>query len=185
MQCEDNYPHILLVDDDELLRDSFALFFHDNGWSCDVCEDGKAGLKAAISGNYDVVITDLMMPNLSGLDLLRELHKVKPSQAVMVVTGVATMDDAISALRMGAVDFLQKPVELSFLESAIKRVVPGMQSERLNLRLGQHVHRCAAEYELVSRELVGKSVDIPLIEDLNAAGVITVCLLYTSPSPRD
>ena len=122
-------PYILLADQDQKLRSTLEQYSVTAGWRCDAVPDGGSLLSAVERNEYDVVVADYRMPGLCGADLLHALRERKPDRPVIVVSSSASIEDAVAALREGAVDYLLKPVDLEALKSAVERVVVGLRRQ--------------------------------------------------------
>lgn len=128
-------PAILVVDDEEIIRSLLlTLFERDGRYEADAAVDGADALVALERRVYSLIITDLQMPNLGGLGLLKKLRENYPHVPVIVFTGYGDMQDAIEALRLGAVNFLRKPFELrEILPSVVRAIEVMARSERRRL----------------------------------------------------
>ena len=106
------HPHILLVDDEAFIRDALELYFESNGFEVSTAGDGSEALKifSEQAGSIDLVLLDLVMPGMHGLEVLRELKKTDPSAQIIIATGCNSMDNAFEALRLGAIDYITKPI---------------------------------------------------------------------------
>src|SRR6266511_475842 len=102
---------ILIADDDEAARSGLAALLSTWGYEVEEAIDGKDALERAPAFSPSVVIADLVMPGLDGLALLKPLVEVNPNTAVILLTGHATVQTAVSAMREGAFDYLTKPVD--------------------------------------------------------------------------
>ncbi len=121
---------ILVVDDELMLARVLAGYAERLGCEADSASDGSMALLMASQKHYDVVVTDLNMPNLNGHELMAALGRLPGAPRVIVITGHATLDAAIECLRRGASDFLVKPFETEeFLESLSKALARGISSE--------------------------------------------------------
>jgi serine phosphatase RsbU (regulator of sigma subunit) len=115
---------VLLVDDDSWGRRAFRHVFERHGFRVLEAEDGADGISAALEHHPDVVLLDLRMPGLDGLDVLEQLVSDLPDTPVLVVSGMGTMHDVVEALRRGAWDFISKPViDPEFLVHAVNRAL--------------------------------------------------------------
>ncbi len=116
-------PHILLVDDEAFIRDALELYFESNGFEVSSAADGSEALKifSELASSIDLVLLDLVMPGMHGLEVLRELKKTDPSAQVIIATGCNSMDNAFEALRLGAIDYITKPI-LDFEDDLLKTV---------------------------------------------------------------
>lgn len=115
---------ILVAEDDPDLRANLAEWLEDSGYFVRAAADGKEAMAIAGEQDFEVVVTDLKMPEADGLELLEFFKATQPAAAVIFFSGQATVQDAIQALReWGGFDFLQKPVEMEVLTSIIERAI--------------------------------------------------------------
>lgn len=122
-------PHrILVAEDDSEYRAVLIEWLRDSGYEVREAANGREAMDLASELYFDVVVTDLKMPEANGLDLLEWFKVMQPSAAVIFLSGQATIHDAIKALReWGGFDFLEKPVELTELTSTIERAIAQRQ----------------------------------------------------------
>ena len=107
--------HILLIEDDTSLATNLCDVLKEDGFKVTVCNRGDEGLRRANNDECDVVLTDLRLPGLGGLDLVRQLHDTQPRLPVVLMTAHGTIETAIEATKLGAYDYLQKPFEMRSL----------------------------------------------------------------------
>ena len=100
--------NILIVDDEKIIRVSLQQDLLDEGYIVDIAEDGETAI-GMLDKKYDLIITDLMMEGIGGIDVLKTAREKYPQQAVFILTGYGELDSAINALRLGAADYLLKP----------------------------------------------------------------------------
>jgi len=112
---------VLVVDDDESMREGCRRILEEDGYRAEAAEDGAQGLRLVGRLGPSVVLVDLKMPGMDGLELLRRIREVNPDIATVVITGYGTLNSAIEAMRTGAVDFLCKPFDDEALLAAIGR----------------------------------------------------------------
>lgn len=110
---------ILIVEDDEAVRRSLSLYLKHKGYQVDGARDGIEGLDRAINKSYDVIVSDIMMPNMNGIQFLEALKELRPNSNVIMITGYADMQVAIEAMKKGAVDFITKPFRFDYVEQTI------------------------------------------------------------------
>jgi DNA-binding NtrC family response regulator len=122
---------LLVVDDEKNIREGLADFLAMDGYAVETAADGDGGLKSFQKGDIDLVITDLRMPGLNGEELLKRIVSETPGIPVIVLTGHGTVENAVTAMRNGAYDFLTKPVNLDHLSLLVKRA---LQSRELILK---------------------------------------------------
>ncbi|HAM52153.1 MAG TPA: hypothetical protein DCP92_16230 [Nitrospiraceae bacterium] len=115
---------ILIVDDDPVVRDVLLDILSDIGsYKTDVAVDGLDAVEMLKNNDYDIVFTDLTMPRLTGMDLLRETKRINPTLPVVVITGFTTIDNAITAMKEGARDFITKPFKVDKVISTAQRII--------------------------------------------------------------
>jgi len=159
----------LIIDDDAVLRNNIREYFEDAGFVIIEASDGKQGLEVFRQEKPDVVVTDLQMPVQNGLEVLKILTKEFPETPVVVISEPGGLDDVIQALRIGAWDYLTKPIaQLPILEHAVCRAL-----ERSRLIQENRIYR--RELELANQALK-KNLDI-LEQDQEAGRSVQMRLL--------
>ena len=132
---------ILIVDDEESTRELFAELLTRWGYDVDQTSDGHGALKLATETHPDVIISDLVMPKLDGLALVRALREEQPDTPVVIITGKGTIDAAVEAVREGVFDFVEKPLDPARLKVILTRALEKKQTlhemQVLRRRLGQ------------------------------------------------
>ena len=122
--------NILVVDDDEMMRSFFAAVLKEEGYTVEEAGGGKRGLEALARSDFDLVLTDLRMPDLSGVDFLREGRKIRPGARWVIVTAYGTIGSAVEAMRAGASDYLTKPLrDPEELRHVVRRVLREAEAE--------------------------------------------------------
>src|SRR2546429_4469604 len=134
---------ILIVDDEESTRELFAELLQRWGYDVDQTADGHGALKIAAETHPDVIISDLVMPKLDGLALVRALREEQPDTPVVIITGKGSIDAAVEAVRGGVFDFVEKPLgparPKGILPRALEKKENLPQMQVLPRRLGQGV----------------------------------------------
>lgn len=150
---------ILVVDDDlrmrQLVRDTLAA----EGIGADICDDSRTAARILEQGNIDMVISDLMMPHLDGMDLLDIALKNNPDCVVILITGYGTIESAVEAIRKGAYDYIQKPFEPDALVLVVRRAREHQRLLVENRRLRQQVKL------FQNGELIGTSRPIMVLKE--------------------
>jgi len=113
---------ILFADDETHLRELMQMELPRLGHEVTVCPDGIAAIRALEKGSYDAALLDLRMPGLTGIEVLGKIRQLSPETQVIILTGQATVDTAVQALRLGAFDYLTKPCKWAELEVILNRV---------------------------------------------------------------
>ncbi len=135
---------ILVVEDDEFVCNSLKWLLMDEGYAVEVTTDGRQALEVLSKDSFDLVITDLMMPEVSGLEVLKEAKSRSAETSVIVLTGYGTVEAAVSAMEQGAFDFLTKPCD--DLEMKFK-IVNALETKRLKDRVRELTERGARDAE--------------------------------------
>jgi response regulator RpfG family c-di-GMP phosphodiesterase len=131
----DERPRVLIVDDEKFIRDILADFLGMEGYVVRTAEDGAAALSELHNAHYDLVISDLKMPRMGGIELLDAIGTAAPNALTVIMTGFGTVETAIDAMKRGAYDYILKPFKV---EEVIRVVQRGLEKQKLaaeNLRL--------------------------------------------------
>jgi len=164
---------LLIIDDDEVVRASVAAYLEDSGFTVLQAGNGAEGLRCFETEQPQLVICDLRMPQVDGLELIRRVAAVDADLPVIVMSGAGVMSDVVEALRLGAADYLIKPLEdLAVLEHSVNRAL-----DRSRLRLENTRYR--EKLEVANRELQ-TSLDL-LREDQTAGRQVQMNMLPVTP----
>jgi two-component system response regulator HydG len=125
----------LIVDDDEAHAESLAEWLEIDGYTCALAHSGEQGIARLSEETFDAVLTDLKMRDKSGLEVLRESKVLQPDAAVLLITGHGSVETAVDAMRNGAADYLQKPVNGAELRTRLARAIEARNLRRDNLEL--------------------------------------------------
>ena len=153
---------ILVIDDDQGVRDSMARMLRGAGYTVETAETGEDGVALAKGNAYDVILSDMRMSGISGLDVLKRLRDQRVDSAFIVMTGFGTVDTAVEAMKLGAVDFVQKPFFRDELLMRVKSVADRRQLAR-QVDLLQRQARTAVP---TLEALVGESEQMHRVKDL-------------------
>lgn len=121
---------VLVVDDEENVRLTTAAILEQEGYAVDTAEDGREALEKVERGSFDLVLTDLRMDDMDGNALLGELHVRHPSVVTVVLTGYASIESSIDALRQGVYDYLVKPCVIEDLKRTVRRALEHRDQQR-------------------------------------------------------
>ncbi len=134
--------HLLIVDDDANTLASLARAFRLAGYEATVCDDATRALSLAAAQRFDLILSDVVMPQKDGLTLLEDLKRLEVTSPVIMISGQATVEMAVRATRAGAVDFLEKPLSteklLLTVENALKLTRLETENRQLRQRVGKH-----------------------------------------------
>src|SRR5919198_1471909 len=157
---------VLVVDDEQSLRKVLAATLQREGYEVTVCEDGEEALSSLERDGADVVVTDLVMPRMDGLSLLRKVVSRHPDVPVIVITAHGRIDSAVEAMKAGAFDFIAKPFENAELKAIIakaarqsdlnaRNVIPDEPGRRFSEIVGK------GQRMLALQQIIAKGADAP------------------------
>jgi signal transduction histidine kinase len=126
---------ILVIEDEALVRQSYDDMLNLFGYEVESVQNGREGMSRITKNDYDIVVTDLNMPEMNGIDVLKYIKKKKPYIEVIVITGYATLENAIEAMKVGAYDYFAKPIDIEHVRIVLSKCVKQIQSRRENEEL--------------------------------------------------
>lgn len=135
------HPAILVVDDEASIRAALRELLQDAGYEVDTAADGEEALKMLRERSYDLVLTDLFMPKLDGMEILQYIERHAPKTVCIIITGYGTIPNAVSAMRMGAYDYLCKPVEGGELLLVVNRALEHQRLKQENVYLKRQLQK--------------------------------------------
>lgn len=130
---------VLIVDDEETIRDILADFLSMEGFLVTKAADGKSALAELARREYDLVVSDLKMPHMGGIDLLDAISRQAPATVTVIMTGFGTVETAIDAMKRGAYDYITKPFKMEQVVHVVRRCLEKKALEAENLRLKEAV----------------------------------------------
>lgn len=152
---------ILIIDDDTAVRESIERMLRSAGYTVRSVADGEEGFALARGGAFDVILSDMRMPGLSGIDVLRKLREQRVDSVFMIMTGFGTIDTAVEAMQLGAVDFVQKPFFRDELLMRVRAAADRRQLARQVDLLERHI-RAGGPLD----ELIGESAPMQQVKAL-------------------
>lgn len=132
---------ILVVDDDPEIRESVADVLRQAGYDVDEAKDGKKAIKCIDAGSYDLVLTDLNLPKLDGMKVLRHLLDESPDTICIILTGFGTIKGSVEAIKMGAFDYISKPVKSDEIVIVVEKALKYRRLETENVLLKQQLRK--------------------------------------------
>lgn len=114
---------VLVIDDERIVLDSITKILKEENFEVDVTLSGRQGLEWAIGKDYDIVLTDLRMPDIGGMRVLRDVKRAKPAMPVVMITGFSNVKSAVEAMKLGAAEFLEKPFAPDALVKVIQKAL--------------------------------------------------------------
>jgi DNA-binding NtrC family response regulator len=152
---------ILIVDDEKIVRDSLFHWFEEEGYGVFLAEDGETALKNFDKGKYDLMLVDMKMPGMSGLELLDKTREIDPDCIFIMITAFASVPSAIKALKNGAYDYITKPIDPDELAHIVEKAINQKELKDENTKLKDKID------EIIKPDnLIGESRQMKKIFDL-------------------
>lgn len=123
-------PKILVIDDEEIVRISCKKCLTPEGYDVSVASTGLEGTKLAKENHYDLILTDLKMPDMDGMEFLIRMKETQPEAKVIMITGYSTVEHAEEAIRLGAYNYIEKPFTPDTLVTAVKEALLAGRGKR-------------------------------------------------------
>ena len=120
-------PRILVIDDEKIVRISCKKCLMPEGYDVDIAGNGREGLQLTGTAQYDVILTDLKMPDMDGMEFLTKIKETQPEAKVIMITGYNTVEHAEEAMRRGAYYYIEKPFTPDTLVSAVREALHGIR----------------------------------------------------------
>ncbi|HEY5675023.1 MAG TPA: sigma-54 dependent transcriptional regulator [Malonomonas sp.] len=143
--------NILIVDDEQSIRESLEGILEDEGFRTSVAASGEEALTAILSENPDLVLLDIWMPGIDGIETLKRIKQVRKNQLVIMMSGHGTIETAVKATRLGAYDFIEKPLSLEKVLLSIQNAMKIGQLQAENTALKEKISR---DYEMIGESAV-------------------------------
>src|SRR3954471_18472288 len=144
---------ILIIDDNDTIREGLAITVKKLGHEAITAPNGAAGVTAFKQKRADFVITDLKMEGTTGVDVLKQISAVDPDVPIMIITGFGTVETAVEAMKLGAFDFVTKPIQTEVVKLKVMRAVELSTERRARRKADAHV-------DYLRREAEGKFADM-------------------------
>lgn len=149
---------ILVIDDERSIRSTMKEILEFEKYKVDLAENGKIGVEKAVSGNYDLIFSDIKMPELDGIELLDKLNEAEVDSPIIMISGHGNIETAVECIRKGAFDFIEKPIELNRLLVCAKNAL-----EKKSLVRETKVLKKKVRY---TNQMVGQSEGIKRVRDM-------------------
>ncbi len=171
----------LVIDDEQIVLDSVSKILKDENYDVDVSLSGREGLNWAIQKKYDIVLTDIRMPDIGGMRVLRDIKRARPSLPVVMITGYASVRSSVQAMKLGAADYIEKPFTPDQLLKAVNSALhiaatkpPEEQALIHKEEMIRILERAASDSEFIA-QLLYKGADA--LEEYDLTGPEKLALL--------
>jgi DNA-binding NtrC family response regulator len=152
---------ILIVDDELIVRESLTKWFREDGFRTDAAENAAAALKKLQTGGWSIMLVDIKMPGMDGIELLQRVREIDKNIIVIIITAFATVDTAVKALKVGAYDYITKPIDPDYLDHLIDKAIKQQELVLENQKLRDAVSELSP-----SGEIIGESPEIRKVLEL-------------------
>ncbi len=170
----DRKGKILIVDDEKIVRESLFHWFEDDNYEVDTAEDGETALQKYEKDKYDLLLVDMKMPGMSGLDLLSKIKEIDKDALIILITAFASVPTAITALKNGAFDYVTKPVDPDELAHLVNKALEQRALKIENIQLKENID------EIIKPDnLIGESFQMKKVYELvqSVAGTDTTIII--------
>jgi DNA-binding NtrC family response regulator len=169
---------LLIVDDELSVRDSLAKWFREENYEVSTAEDAKDALTKLAESRWDAALVDIKMHGTDGIELQRRIHEIDPDLLVIMMTGYASVETAVAALKNGAYDYVTKPLDPDEIAHLVKRALAHKQTERENVRLRETVAEVAKPEDMVGQSAIMQRV----FDAIETVGPTDATVLITGES---
>jgi two-component system, NtrC family, response regulator HydG len=170
--------NLLIVDDELIVRDSLFKWFREEGYAVTAAESAQDALQKMAQRHFELALVDIKMPGTDGVELQRRMHEIDPEMLVIMMTGYASVDTAVTALKNGAYDYVSKPFDPEEMAHTVRNALAHKQAERENTQLRETLATVTGE-----KELVGKSAEMMrVLEAIQTVGPTEATVLITGES---
>lgn len=165
---ENNKIMIHIIDDEPIIHDVLGQLLQSEGYQVEISASGEEALAKFPHQKFDLTLLDLLMPGMDGLEVLRQIKRVNPESVVIIITAYASVESALTAMKMGAYDYIQKPFKNDELLMTISRALEHRHLQLENIRLQDELKR-----KFSFENIIGKSQPMQNVFDLIKAAAPT------------
>ncbi len=169
---------LLIVDDELSVRDSLAKWFHEEGYEVGIAEDANNALTRLAESRWDAALLDIKMHGIDGIELQKRIHEIDPELIVIMMTGYASVETAVAALKNGAYDYVTKPLDPDEIAHLVKKALAHRRTEQENVRLRETVAEVARPDDIVGQS----SIMQKLFDAIETVGPTDATVLITGES---
>jgi DNA-binding NtrC family response regulator len=144
-----NRTSILIVDDEKIVRESLSKWFLEDGFRVGTAEDAPAALRQLQAQRWDIILLDIKMPGMDGMELQGRIREIDPLTAIIFITAHASVDTAVQALKAGAFDYVTKPVDPDYLSHLIRNAIKQRALLQQNIKLKEQIAECPKLDEII------------------------------------
>jgi DNA-binding NtrC family response regulator len=169
---------LLIVDDELSVRDSLGKWFHEEGYEVGTAENANQALTRMAEARWDAALVDIKMRGTDGIELQKRMHEVDPNLTVIMMTGYASVETAVAALKNGAYDYVTKPLDPDEIAHLVKKALAHKHTEEENVRLRETVAEVARPEDIVGESAAMRKV----FDAIETVGPTDATVLITGDS---
>ena len=170
--------NLLVVDDELIVRDSLDKWFREEGYDVTVAESAQDALTKMAAKRFDLALVDIKMPGIDGVELQRRMREIDPEMLVIIMTGYASVETAIAALKNGAYDYVSKPFDPDDIAHSVHNALSHKRAEQENVRLRETVASVVRPQEIVGQS----AAMVRVFEAIQTVGPTDATVLITGES---
>ena len=174
----DNQANLLIVDDELIVRDSLGKWFREEGFEVTTAESASEALRQMADHHFDLALVDIKMPGTDGIELQRRMREIDSGLIVIIMTGYASVETAVAALKNGAYDYVSKPFDPDDIAHTVRNALAFKRAQQENVRLRETVVAATAPKELVGQSDAMRRV----LEAIETVGPTEATVLITGES---
>jgi DNA-binding NtrC family response regulator len=149
----DTTPHVLIIDDEKIALINLTHVLEGEGYSVTACSDGQSGLAAMEKNTFDLVLTDVRMPGINGMEVLQHIKATTPDIPVIMITGHATLDSAVDAMKAGAYHYISKPFRLAEAREVVRGALELRRIRHENSELKQRIEDISSQTTIITQDV--------------------------------
>jgi DNA-binding NtrC family response regulator len=167
--------NILIVDDDRDICEYMELLLSQSGYNVDTCSKPEDAIYQLREGDYHVVVLDIMMPNLNGMELLEEIRRFDNDIDVIIFTGNPTVQTAVQSLKLKVSDYIQKPFDIAYFNTSLERILreKGLLTdpeETLLISIGHNIRKTRKDRQLTLKQVARRTgLSVSLLSQIERA----------------
>jgi two-component system, NtrC family, response regulator HydG len=143
--------NLLIVDDEAIVRESLSKWFREDGYDVGAADSAREALEKIAQQHFDLALVDIKMPGTDGVELQKRIHEIDPEMIVIMITGYASVDTAVAALKNGAYDYISKPFDPDDMSHTVHNALAHRRVERENVRLRETVSSLSQPQDFIGQ----------------------------------
>jgi len=164
--------HILLVEDEPNVAKGLEFVLEDEGYSVETALSGRSALDKFLGNGFDLLVSDLRLPDIDGIEMIKEVQKHRPETKVIIITGYPSVSSAVDAVRIGVMDYLRKPFTDEELVESVRKALAQARNPSISKLLSESEQKIVIQKQEVIRAIETASRDAEFEKGLDAGGAL-------------